>query len=268
MTDFFDTHLGATRPRRVETAANRLLDAIFSTRVRLGGNLRRLTSASHIDKSERVLIVGVQAPSRPGDLARVAAKLAESYDAVDLSIVDMGDRGKFENISRAISVSSGDIDEYEWIVIVDDDIDFDRNFLETYLFIAKKLDLKISQPAHRFYSYSSYAMTRRQWGSIARLSQFVEIGPLTVLHRDTFKVLLPFPESRWCYGIDVLWSDVARREGWRMGIVDATPISHLRPVAGGYNVGEAIAEGRAMIRSFGLTSRRADLLKSEVVIRA
>jgi hypothetical protein len=50
------------------------------------------------------------------------------------------------------------------------------------------------------------------------------------------------------WGLDAHWSAVARRHGWRIGVVDATPVRHgLRPIAGAYNREDALAEARAFL---------------------
>ena len=65
-----------------------------------------------------------------------------------------------------------------------------------------------------------------------RVTAFVEIGPVVALRATTFAQLLPFPDLRMGWGLDAHWAAVARAHGWRMGIVDALPVTHLlRPVA-------------------------------------
>ena len=72
--------------------------------------------------------------------------------------------------------------------------------------------------------------------------------------------MIPFPQSRWCYGIDVYWAVVAQKKAWRMGIVDATPIGHLRPVAKAYDAAGAITEGRELLARFGVSVDRKRIL--------
>jgi hypothetical protein len=81
-----------------------------------------------------------------------------------------------------------------------------------------------------------------------RETSFVEIGPVTAFHRDTFATLLPFPELRMGWGLDAHWAAVAREHGWRIGVVDATPVGHtLRPAADAYPREAAAAEARAFL---------------------
>jgi hypothetical protein len=60
-------------------------------------------------------------------------------------------------------------------------------------------------------------------------------------------VLVPFPALQMGWGLDVHWSAVARQHGWRIGVVDATPILHVNPAAEGYPREAAIAEAGAFL---------------------
>ena len=68
---------------------------------------------------------------------------------------------------------------------------------------------KLAQPAHRLSSHAAWPVTRRRPASVARETAFVEIGPVTAFHRDTFAALLPFPDLKMGWGLDAYWS--ARR---------------------------------------------------------
>jgi hypothetical protein len=81
-----------------------------------------------------------------------------------------------------------------------------------------------------------------------RRTRFVEIGPVTALHRDTFGVLLPFPELRMGWGLDLHWGAVAEEHGWPLGVVDATPVRHLAPSGSASGHADPIAEARAFLR--------------------
>ena len=103
-------------------------------------------------------------------------------------------------------------------------------------------------PAHRLTSHAAWPVTRRRPASLVRETSFVEIGPVTAFHRDTFGVLLPFPELRMGWGLDVHWAAVAREHGWRMGIVDALPVAHeSAPAASVYSRADAQAEAEAFL---------------------
>ena len=138
-----------------------------------------------------------------------------------------------------------DLAAFDWVLVVDDDVVLPRGFLDAFLHHARGLQL--AQPAHRRHSHAAWPHTRRRSGPPVRATTFVEIGPVTAIHRTAFAELLPFPELRMGWGLDAHWAAVAAARGWRMGIVDATPILHRVPVAGGYGREEAVAEARAFL---------------------
>jgi hypothetical protein len=68
-------------------------------------------------------------------------------------------------------------------------------------------------------------------------------------HASTFETLLPFPQLRVGWGLDAHWSAVAREHGWKLGVIDATPVGHgLRKIASSYDSGGAIREAREFLR--------------------
>jgi len=67
-------------------------------------------------------------------------------------------------------------------------------------------------------------------------------------HARAFDALLPFTPLRAGWGLDVHWSAVAKERGWRLGVIDATPVGHgLRPIATSYDRQAAIDEAREFL---------------------
>ena len=62
-------------------------------------------------------------------------------------------------------------------------------------------------------SHAAWPVTRRRPGALARRTRFVEIGPVTALHRDAFPILLPFPDLQMGWGLDAHWSAAAAAAG-------------------------------------------------------
>ena len=205
--------------------------------------LRR--AARHEPPRRRVLAVGIE---RPGSLMAAArVELLRSRHAVDVVTAPQGERGKFENLNALLAAHPPAA--YDWLLVVDDDVALPRGFLDAFLCAAERAGLKLAQPAHRLHSHAAWPVTRRHPGATARETTFVEIGPVTAFHRDSFDVLLPFPEGlRMGWGLDVHWAAVAAEHGWPIGVVDATPIGHTqRPAGSGYARDAAEAEARAFL---------------------
>ena len=258
MSDFFESHVGNARDYMRRPRLARLLDALHD-RALPRASLEQLAEAEARLPPERVLVVGVSVPGRENALQSITSQLAHSRHDVHVSTVPMLPQGKFENVDDAIRAAPLPIGAYDWLVITDDDITLGDDYLDRYLAIARAADFSISQPAHKFLSYTTYQLTRRRWRSLARRTCFVEIGPFTVFRANTFAALVPFPPSRWSYGLDVLWASQAIQHGWNIGIVDGLPVSHTRSVGGSYNMEGAREEGRQLLSRSDVVLNRADL---------
>ena len=133
-------------------------------------------------------------------------------------------------------------------MVVDDDIDLPPRFLDRMLAVCERLSLDLAQPAQTMRSHAAWRVTRRRPWSLARRTQYVEIGPLTVFRRQVAEQLTPFPELRFGWGLDNHWGALARERGWRLGIVDALPVRHShRRVASAYTHAEAVEEARGFL---------------------
>lgn len=207
---------------------------------------RRLRRAARGSAERRVLVLAVERTEIANLLAPAREELLSSRHDVRFESTTVGDRGKFENLNALLRAYPplG----HDWLLIVDDDVVLPRDFLDVFLFLAERFEFRLAQPAHRSRSHAAWAVTRRRMASVARETAFVEIGPVTAFHRTTFDVLLPFPELRIGWGLDAHWSALARERGWRIGIVDATPVRHsLRPVGSAYEHQAAVDEARGFL---------------------
>jgi GT2 family glycosyltransferase len=223
----------------------RARDGWLDARQALTGRGARLArAAAATPPRRRVLVLGIERPGMIMPAAR--AELLRSRHAVEIHTAPPGDRGKFENLNALLRAHPPD--GFDWVVVMDDDVALPPGFLDRFLHVAERAGLRLAQPAHRLHSHAAWAITRRRPGVAARETTFVEIGPVTAFHRDTFGTLLPFPDLRMGWGLDAHWAAVAREHGWPIGVVDATPIGHtLAPVAQGYGHRAAVAEARAFL---------------------
>lgn len=221
-----------------------LADAIADTA--LAVRRPRLTRAAFTTPGRRVLVLAVEREEGPTLLNGARAELARSRHEVEVVSTPVAGRGKFENLNALLErhVPAG----HDWLLLLDDDVALPGGFLDTFLFLAERFDLRLAQPAHRARSHGAWPVTRRRPGTLVRQTRFVEIGPVVALHRSTFAALLPFPPLRFGWGLDLHWSALAAEHGWRMGVVDATPVRHgLRRIAAAYDRTEALAEARAFL---------------------
>jgi GT2 family glycosyltransferase len=246
-------------------ALDEALDAwqlLSARRLRLG------LAARHAPPLQRVLVLGVERPERRELAAAMRAELLSSRHDVELHTCAPDARGKFENLNLLLAEQADGtggaggipIPDHDWLLVVDDDVELPRGFLDRFLFLCERFSLTLAQPAHRLNSHAAWPVTRRRAGSAVRETRFVEIGPVTAFASRAFPVLLPFPELRMGWGLDVHWAALACEHGWRCGVVDALAIGHrVAPAAAGYARADAVAEARSFLaeRPY-LSAREAD----------
>jgi hypothetical protein len=132
---------------------------------------------------------------------------------------------KFSLVNRV--VAQAQLADYDYLLVIDDDVKLPAGFLDDYLRLVGQFDLALCQPARSHDSSIDHPFVERLDGLSGRRTQFVEIGPLISLRRDAFAVLMPFDEvSPMGWGYDLSWPSSIAAAGLRMGIVDATSIVH------------------------------------------
>jgi hypothetical protein len=207
---------------------------------------RLARAARRAPPRRRVLAIGIEREDRPNLMLAARAELARSRHDVEVATSGVGGRGKFENLNALLDAHP--LEGRDWLIALDDDVALPRGFLDAFLFLAERFELRLAQPAHRRRSHAAWRVTRRRGGSVVRETGFVEIGPVCAFHRVTFETLLPYPQLRAGWGLDSHWAALARERGWRIGIVDATPIRHVvRPIADSYRRADAVAEAQAFL---------------------
>ena len=132
-------------------------------------------------------------------------------------------------------------------MIIDDDVELPRDFLDVFISLAERHGFRLAQPAHAFASHAGWEVTRRRPGLTARRTRFVEIGPVTAIRADAFDALLPFPDLQMGWGLDAHWAALAEQRHWKIGVLDAVPIRHTRPVAAAYPRDAAMGEAERFL---------------------
>jgi len=217
------TRLRASRlARTTRSPLDVLVLSVYRDPSLLSGSLRELRSTRH-----RVRFA-------LGSTGAADSALREHTLAEHLS------GGKFQNLNQLLDAAN---QEADWILVVDDDVRLPRAFLDRFLAVCEAFELDLAQPAQTLRSHSAWKVTRRRPASMVRITRFVEIGPVTAFGRRAAAELLPFPELRFGWGLDLHWAALAGRHGWRLGIVDALPVRHESALVGtAYSRDDAVEE--------------------------
>jgi GT2 family glycosyltransferase len=222
-------------------------DEAIDARELLSGRRLRLARAARLEPPRRrVLVLGVERPAHRELAERAHAELARSRHAVELRFAPPAELGKFENLNRLLAAHAAG--QHDWLLVLDDDVELPRGFLDRFVFLCERFSLQLAQPAHRLNSHAAWPQTRRRADSVVRETRFVEIGPVTAFARVTFATLLPFPQLRMGWGLDAHWAALAGEHGWRCGVTDAVAIRHrVAPAAEAYSRAAAVAEAREFL---------------------
>ena len=248
-------HVAGIRRRLLRSGADRALDVLERAR-RAGPALDRL-SARYPPRT--VLVLSVYRPGR--ELAVAAAtELSGSRHDVSLAYGSTGAAdprlaaatvatglagGKFQNLNAILAAATPPATAPDWTIVIDDDVTLPVRFLDRFLALCERFDLSLAQPAQTLRSHAAWRVTRRRPASLLRETRFVEIGPVTAFRRDAAAELIPFPDLRFGWGLELHWAALATERGWRLGIADAAAVRHEQAAVGaGYSHAEAIDEAR------------------------
>jgi hypothetical protein len=241
--------------RTLGELAYNAVDTLTGTRLRAARLAGRATAP--LD----VLVIGVY---RPGSLlpaalhslhsdrhnVRIAlgATGAADHALRDATVIDELAGGKFENLNLVLAAAGAGAAPADWTLVVDDDVRLPRGFVDRFVGVCEAFGLDLAQPAQTLRSHSAWKVTRRRPASLVRQTRFVEIGPVTGFSRRAAAELLPFPELRFGWGLDLHWAALAGQRGWRLGVVDALPVRHESGlVAASYSRDDAIAEAAGFL---------------------
>lgn len=184
-------------------------------------------------RNARVVRRMVTSCARSGVSARLWA-LDEETPSLSRWTVGSGPGTKFALVNELLA--SSPVPPSAYVVVADDDVRLVSWRL--FLRLARRAAFDLAQPAHtRHLSNLSHAVTLRARWSVARVTEFVEIGPVFVVSPAWRAAVLPFPSDVGMgWGLEADWYALHRR-GARLGIVDAAPMRHLAPVATSYEQG-------------------------------
>ncbi len=83
-----------------------------------------------------MLALGVVRPEHATLAASIRAELLRSRHEVELRTCPPGELGKFENLNRLLAEHPPD--GRDWLLVLDDDIELPRGFLDRLLFLAER----------------------------------------------------------------------------------------------------------------------------------
>ena len=206
----------------------------------------------------RVLVVGIYLADRPNSVVDIAERLAEASEwKVEQRWIALGGDPPTEEIAAVTARVVGErtpkyellnsvlaeetLNDYDYVVVTDDDIVLPERFLDYFLDLQGELDFALAQPARTSSSFIDHPIVEQQRGCLARETLFVEIGPLMSVARSAYGAIFPFDlDSPMGWGYESVWSYELADRGLKMGIIDAVPADHgLRKPVSNYSWDDA-----------------------------
>ena len=133
---------------------------------------------------------------------------------------------KRENFCHFYDHHRGDLDKYESIFVVDDDILIGTDALNSLFAIAREHDLWLSQPAFAPGSHIHWPITRQVPNSYLRFTNFVEVG-VTLFSRPALeRVIDAMRNGRSGWGLDMIYSQLLGDPTDKIAVIDAVPCVH------------------------------------------
>ena len=151
---------------------------------------------------------------------------------------------------------------YDAFWFPDDDLETSGAVIDRMFAFFHAFRLCLAQPALTRDSYHTWDTLLQEPGCHIRYSGFVEVMA-PIFSRDALAVCRPtFSESRSGWGLDWLWPTLCRQAGLGpIGVIDATPVRHTRPVGGelyrNHPELDPRGEARRLLRKYGIAEVRA-----------
>jgi hypothetical protein len=162
---------------------------------------------------------------------------------------------KWPRLADLLARDPAVFDAYGAIWVPDDDLAIDADGVERFLEIFHREGLSLAQPALADGCFWSHELTLAVRTYAVRFTNFVEVMA-PAFSREALRACAPtFALSKSGWGLDYVWPRLLGDPPDRVGIVDATPMVHTRPVGGGgaYVFKEAEEEAHALTARHGVS---------------
>jgi hypothetical protein len=126
-----------------------------------------------------------------------------------------------------------ELSRYEAIWFPDDDIRVDPAGVERMFATFRRLEMLLAQPSLADGSYVAHEITRWNGSFEVRYTNFVE-AMCPLFSREALQRCAPALTKVFsAFGLDMVWARILGDPRDRVGLIDAAPVVHSRPIGGG-----------------------------------
>ncbi len=142
--------------------------------------------------------------------------------------------GKFDGLYDAFQQMPHLLDQYEYIMMADDDFEMTPQDINRLFDTMRQYDLQIGHPSFSHRSYGTYFPAYHNPRFKIRFTNFVENG-VACLHRAVWQQILPlYQDNPMAYHIDNFWAQLTDEPARQVALIDDIQVTHTRP----YGTGE------------------------------
>jgi hypothetical protein len=150
--------------------------------------------------------------------------------------------------------------DYEAVWLPDDDLLTSCRSVNLMFHLFRKFGLDLAQPAMMQGPgcHPNHPLTVQQVGNDFRPTEFVEIM-CPVFSRRALKICIGSMHHVVSgYGLDHLWPALLGTPRSRIGVIDAVPVAHTRPIGATYDLRGAIYEQKSLHRAYEHRMKQID----------
>ena len=126
-----------------------------------------------------------------------------------------------------------ELTRYDAIWFPDDDIRVDPAGVERLFATFRRRNMLLAQPSLADGSYVAHEITRWNGSFEVRFTNFVE-AMCPLFSREGLETCAPsFTQAVSAFGLDMVWARMLGDPRDRVGMIDAAPVVHSRPIGGG-----------------------------------
>lgn len=154
-------------------------------------------------------------------------KIAHSYYE-DTPYVYMAKGFKWWLIKSFIQTHPQFMEKYNYIWFPDDDVRISTENINYLFDFCKEYNLWLCQPAMK--GYISHEITKPQYNSVLRYTNFVEVLAPMMSYKTVYKLLPTFDANYSSWGYEVTWDKILGNPKDKIAIIDSIIMEHTKPV--------------------------------------
>jgi hypothetical protein len=194
---------------------------------------------------ERPFLVWITCSSLAGSVAGQGLRLdkprlwdlavncfVSSNEPVDDRVEYVVDGGvsKLCNVKATIAAHPGIFDDYQAVLLMDDDIGIAHEDVDTFFWLMSRYQLDLAHPAFSDASAGPFPAMFRQRESVVRFTSTVDVRSPAFSRAGLQACLDSFDQSISREGLGAVWSRLLEDRKHAIGVIDAVTVNHLRPI--------------------------------------